>query len=244
MWLLDRPIAHRGLHNETATENSMAAFRNAIEKNYYIEIDVRLLADGEIVVFHDSTLRRVCGINAKIKDLTVADLKDNKYRLPNGESIPLLSELLELIDGKTKLLIEIKTVSMFKHELEEKVYALIKGKEDSVAVQSFSPLIIGWFRKNAPEFTRGYLATYIGNSICDFFIDMTSKKVLRKNQPDFLAYNIKELPRKKISSLRQEKEIKLLSWTVKSEELLQKAKENQVDNIIFEKLVLDNDKYN
>lgn len=244
MWLLDRPIAHRGLHDATATENSMAAFRNAIAKNYYIEIDVRLLADGEVVVFHDSTLKRVCGINAKIKKLTTADIKSDKYQLPNGEHIPLLSELLELIEGKTKLLIELKTVSLFNTELQEKVYELIKGKQDSIAVQSFSPFIIGWFRKNAPEFTRGYLATYIGNSILNGAINWSSKRVLRKNKPDFLAFNINKLPDKALSNLRKENQIKLLSWTVRSEELLKKAKENEVDNIIFEKVMLESDRYN
>ncbi|MDD4316237.1 MAG: glycerophosphodiester phosphodiesterase family protein [Clostridia bacterium] len=244
MWLLDRPIAHRGLHDDKATENSMAAFRNAIEKNYYIEIDVRLLADGEIVVFHDGSLKRVCGKNAKIKNLTTADIKGGDYLLPNGETIPLLKELLELIEGKTKLLIELKTVAVFNHRLEQKVYELIKGKQDSVAVQSFSPAIISWFRKNAPEFTRGFLSTYIGNSLCNAFINLTGKKVLRKNKPDFLAFNIKQLPSKKLSSILEEKDIKLLSWTVRSEELLQKAKENDVDNIIFEKLMLENDSYN
>ena len=63
MWLFERPIAHRGYHNETATENSMSAFRLAIEKGYNIETDVHLLKSGEVVIFHDNTLNRVCKKN-------------------------------------------------------------------------------------------------------------------------------------------------------------------------------------
>ena len=243
MWLLDRPIAHRGLHDETAPENSMAAFKKAIEKNYYIEIDVRLLADGEVVIFHDSNLKRVCGVNAKISKLTTADIKSDKYLLPNGEHIPLLKELLEVAEGKTKLCIELKTITFFHHKLEAAVYELIKGKQDFVAVQSFSPYIIKWFRKNAPEITRRYLSTYVGNSLCHRIIDSINNKVAKKNKPAFLAFNIKNLPSESVSKLLQENDMKLLSWTVKSPENLSLAKEVNVDNIIFENIALENDSY-
>jgi hypothetical protein len=104
MWLFERPIAHRGLHNETLTENSMGAFRNALEHGYNIEIDVHLLKSGEVVIFHDGSLNRVCGKDVKITDLTLDDIKGDEYLLPSGEHIPLLTELLDLIateDGNT-----------------------------------------------------------------------------------------------------------------------------------------------
>ena len=77
MWLFERPIAHRGLHNETLTENSMGSFANAIERGYNIETDVHLLKSGEVVVFHDNTLKRVCGKDVKISDLTLEDIKSD-----------------------------------------------------------------------------------------------------------------------------------------------------------------------
>lgn len=243
MWLLDRPIAHRGLHDDKATENSMAAFRNAIEKKYYIEIDVHLLADGEVVVFHDSTLKRLCGKNVKISKLTTEDIKSDNYLLPNGENIPLLKDLIELIEGKTKLLVEIKGLCLFNTTLLEKVYELIKGKEDFIAIQAFSPYIIKWFRDNAPEITRGFLSTYVGNSLCNMAINRINNKVIKKNKPGFLAFNIKNLPSPKITKMLEENNLKLLSWTVKSDDNLKTAKEVSVDNIIFEKMSLENDKY-
>lgn len=243
MWLLDRPIAHRGLHDEKASENSMAAFRNAIAKDYFIETDVHQLADGAVVVFHDSTLKRMCGKDVKIGALTTEDIKGENYLLPNGENIPLLSELLELIEGKTKLLIELKMASPFHNKLEKAVYKLIKGKEDTIAVQAFSPWIVKWFGKNAPEFDRGLLSTYIKGKILNGFIYLSNKYTIKRFKPTFLAFNIKNLPAKRTLKLVKTNNLKLISWTVRTEDSLIKAKEINIDNIIFESVSLKNDKY-
>lgn len=243
MWLLDRPIAHRGLHDEKATENSMAAFRNAIEKNYFIETDVHLLADGAVVAFHDTSLKRLCGQDVKISTLTTEDLKSDKYLLPNGENIPLFSELLELAEGKTKLLVELKMASPFHNDLEKAVYELIKGKEDSIAIQSFSPWIVKWFYKNAPEFPRGLLSTYIKGKVLNGFIYLGNIYAIKRYKPTFLAFNIKNLPAKRTLRLVKKHNLKLISWTVRSEDSLIKAKEINIDNIIFEKVSLKDNSY-
>lgn len=243
MWLLERPIAHRGLHDESATENSMAAFKKAIEHNYFIEIDVHLLADEEVVVFHDESLMRVVGKDVKISQLTTADIKGDQYLLPNGEHIPLLRELLEFVEGKTKLLIELKTATIFNNRLEEKVLELIKGKEDFVAVQSFSPPIVNWFAKNAPEFYIGALSTYVKAKILNRPILWLTKKAIKKSKLDFLAFNILNLPNKKVAKIVEKNNIKFLSWTIKSPADLNKAKECKVDNIIFEGFELKDGKY-
>ena len=133
MWLFERPIAHRGLHNDVHTENSMSSFANAIEHGYNIETDVHLLKSGEVVVFHDNTLKRVCGKDVKIEELTAADIKGDNYLLPNGEHIPLFSEMLELVDGKVGILLELKFAG-FSGKLEKAVADLIKGKESWIAV--------------------------------------------------------------------------------------------------------------
>jgi len=243
MWLLDRPIAHRGLHDKNLPENSMAAFQKAIDNNYYIETDVRLLADGEVVVFHDSNLKRVCGKDVKISSLTTADIKSGNYLLPNGEHIPLFREMLELTKGKTKILLELKWCSLIDHKLEKAVYELIKGMEDEITVQSFRPTTVAWFRKNAPEFFRGFLSSYTNQKWMNPFVNIHNKFALAISKPNFLAYNINSLPSKTIQKLVQKRGINLIAWTVRTNENLITAKEISVDNIIFEDLPLENNEY-
>src|SRR5262249_33362041 len=108
-WLLTEPIAHRGYHsNDSAIpENSLAAFRNAMDNNFPIEFDIKILADGKAAVFHDSSLKRMCGIDRPISGVSSTELK-NFNLLHSKEKIPLLSEVLQMINGKVPLLIETK----------------------------------------------------------------------------------------------------------------------------------------
>lgn len=233
MWLFDRPIAHRGLHNETMTENSMAAFKNAVEKGYNIETDVHVLKTGEVVVFHDFTLKRVCGKNVKISDLTLDDIKSENYLLPNGEHIPLFSELIALAEGKTGILLELKFNGL-NYDVERAVIKLIKGKENFIAVQAFNPLTIIWFKKHAPEFIRGSLSA---NGIL-----FLTKLAFKAMEPDFLAYNVNELA---TANKRYNKkgDLNILCWTVRKKEHLQNAIEQKANNIIFEKLDLEQENF-
>ncbi|HOO23218.1 MAG TPA: glycerophosphodiester phosphodiesterase family protein [Clostridia bacterium] len=231
MWLFERPIAHRGLHNETLTENSMGAFRNALEHGYNIEIDVHLLKSGEVVIFHDGSLNRVCGKDVKITDLTLDDIKGDEYLLPSGEHIPLLTELLDLIgDGKTGILLEIKFAG-FSFALEKALYELIKGKESFIALQSFSPWTMKWFRENAPEFYNGILST-------GALLPLT-RLMHKKIKPDFIAYDVKFVNGKGVQKLVNDNNYKLLCWTVRTEANIEAAKKAGANNIIFEKLDLD-----
>lgn len=227
MFLFERPIAHRGLHDENRTENSMAAFKNALEHGYNIETDVHLLKSGEVVVFHDNTLKRVCGIDRKISSLTLDDIKSDNFLLPNGEHIPLFSEMLELVDGKTGILLELKIDTHFDHRLEKAVYELIKGKEDWIAIQSFSPFIIKWFNQNANEFYRGILS--------DYYVQWLHNLCFRATRPNFIAFSVNNV--KSILKKCEKHECNLLVWTVRTEEQLQYAIKNGVNNVIFEHII-------
>ena len=230
MWLFERPIAHRGLHDDinVRTENSMAAFRNAIEHGYNIETDVHLLKSGEVVIFHDNTLTRVCGKKVNIKDLTLDDIKGDNYLLPNGEHLPLFSELLEIVDGNNVgILLELKINGM-NYDLEKAVYDLIKGKESYIAVQSFNPWTVAWFAANAPEFYRGILATPE--------VMIVARPMMKKMKPDFISYLITKLNTKLINKYPDKN---FLSWTIRAPELYNKALSLGVNNIIFEKINLD-----
>ena len=228
MWLLDTPVAHRGLHNDKLTENSMGAFQNAIDHGYIIETDVHLLKSGEVVVFHDNTLKRVCGIDVKISDLTLEDIKGNNYLLPSGEHIPLFSEMLELVNGQVGILLELKFNGLGNYKLEEEVLKLIKGKESWIAVQAFNPYTIQWFQKNAPEFKRGLLSL---SALCiDVFLHW------KKMQPDFISFQIAGVGL--IKNYVKKRGAALLVWTIRTKENLAAAISNEVNNIIFEKVDL------
>ena len=233
MWLFERPIAHRGLHDDinVRTENSMAAFRNAVEHGYNIETDVHLLKTGEVVIFHDNTLKRVCGKDVNIKDLTLDDIKGDGYLLPNGEHIPLFSELLEIVDGNVGILLELK-INGFNYDLEKAVYELIRDKESYIAVQSFNPWTVAWFASNAPEFYRGILATPE--------VMIIARTMMKKMNPNFISYLIKNLDNKLINKYPDKN---FLSWTIRAPELLEKAISLGVNNIIFEKIDLDELKF-
>ena len=76
-WIKQRPIAHRGYHdlNKTRWENTLSAFAAAVDKNYAIECDVHLSADGVPVVFHDHDLKRLTGSEGYIWQRTAAELQ-------------------------------------------------------------------------------------------------------------------------------------------------------------------------
>lgn len=232
-WLVETPIAHRGFHDKNNPENSLAAFARAIEKGYAIELDVQLLADETVVVFHDDSLARMTGNDGYIKYLNKEDLKALSLK-GTKETIPTLEEVLRFVDGRVPLLIEIK--NKYKvGKLEQKVIDLLKNYKGKYAVQSFNPFSLGYFRQHAPQILRGQLAGYLKNEKSLSWISKFLLKRMRFNkkvsQPDFIAYEAAALPNRFV---RKYKNLPLLAWAIKSkEEYLKIVK--YCDNIIFEK---------
>jgi len=232
-WLYDKKIAHRGLHNAEYAENSMSAFRHAIENNYNIEIDVQLNKDGDVVVFHDSSLKRVCGLDKKISEISTPELKDCKLS-GTEDSIPLLTELLEVAEGRTGLLIEIKTFRL-DNKLSAKLYDVIKDYKGDFAIQSFNPVAVGWYTKNAPHIYRGQLASS-AEKLSDKIIlhSLTALRFLKYNKPDFVAYDIRYIPNKYIERARKYG-ARIIAWTVVTPDHKDKSAK-YCDNIIFEEI--------
>ena len=155
-WIKETPIAHRGLHTKDIPENSLSAFENALKNNYAIELDVQFTKDKEVVVFHDENLKRITNDTRNIEDVNYDELKN--LRLGNtNEIIPTLEEVLELVDSKVAILIEIKDCKDYI-ELSEKTYEILKGYEGNYAIQSFNPFILEWYKNNASEVVRGQLS--------------------------------------------------------------------------------------
>lgn len=231
-WLVEVPIAHRGYHSKNIPENSLTAFSKAIEKGYAIELDVQLLSDGTVVVFHDESLARMTGNDGYLKYLRKEDLKA-LYLKDSKEHIPTFEEVLKLVDGKTPLVIEIKN----KHKignLEQAVIDMLKNYNGEYAVVSFNPFSLGYFKQHAPQIIRGQTSGSLKNSGLSW-LKRTWLKRLKFNakvsQPHFISYEASELPNRFV---KKYKNLPLLAWTVKSkEEYLKVVK--YCDNIIFEK---------
>ena len=185
-------IAHRGYHdnNKTVPENSLLSARLAMEKGYAIENDIHLTADGEVVVFHDDTLDRVCGVNGLIEEKTLAQLKELRLA-GTKEQIPTLKEFLDTVDGAVPLLIEIKCSGPACYEICKKTSEILKSYKGKYLVQSFYPPALGWFKKHRPDVLRGQLS-------CEFPKDAFYKKLLSAllynfiSRPDFVSYKIED----------------------------------------------------
>lgn len=151
--------AHRGLHTNDGRvpENSLAAFQAAVQAGYGVELDVQFTADKQIVVFHDNNLKRMCGVDKRVDELTYAELSE-LHLLDSDQSIPLLSDVLEVLDGAT-LLCEFKALRSYTDtSLCKEALPLLNGYKGAVCIESFNPFMVRWFYKNAPEYVRGILS--------------------------------------------------------------------------------------
>ncbi len=152
-WVVERPIAHRGLFDPGAgiPENSMAAFQRAVDCGFAMELDVRLLADGQLAVFHDPTLKRMTGEEGSIASLSTGNYRRLRLSM-NNEPPPLLAEVLELVHDKVGVLIEIKDASF---EAAEAVLNVARRHPGPWAALSFHAGVIAWFARYHPHVTRG-----------------------------------------------------------------------------------------
>ena len=194
-----RNFAHRGLHSadKSIPENSLPAFRRAAERGYGIEMDLRLTRDGYVVVFHDDTLDRVCGVAARVDELDLAALRDLRL-CGTMHTIPLFSEVLATVGGRVPLIVELKDGGR-KRELCQKTRALLREYQGQACIESFNPFIVGWFRIHAPSLLRGQLATTRQDFLrggsspaLSFLLSHTLLNFI--SRPQFIAYRIGRRP--------------------------------------------------
>lgn len=221
--------AHRGYHGDGAPENSMEAFRRARSEGFGIELDIHLLADGNLAVIHDSGLKRTTGQDGFIEDLTAMDL--GSYKLEGTEqTIPLFSDVLDLIKGRVPLIVELKSERDNFAELCEKTCALLDAYNGVYCIESFDPRCIRWLRKNRPDIIRGQLSyNYSKTAKGTWYL-----KFLLKNQmlnfllyPDFIAYQFKD--RKNLGNFLARKlwGAQGVSWTIRTQkDLTQSVQED------------------
>ena len=232
-WLLNTPVAHRGLHDENKAENSFSAYQAAIDRGFNIEIDVHVSVDGVAFVFHDDDLNRVCGVKRKTNSLSSDEL-NNFHLSGTADTIPTFKDFLKFVDGRVGLLIELKPCKKYK-KLCEQVAADLADYKGNYAIQSFSPFIVKWFETNHPEMTTGLLSLNYRHYGLFGIIGalMVSGKYFGMKL-DFISFDAEGIRAAKSVQKRHANGKPLLLWTINTPERLKIAKEFKADNIIFE----------
>lgn len=219
--------AHRGLHDPAlgVPENSMTAFRRAIERGFGAELDVHLMADGGLAVVHDSDLTRVCGKKALIEDLTAADLKDYPL-MGTQEQIPLFQDVLALFEGKTPLVIELKVERSNYDALTDAVMAALEGWNGTYCVESFHPAVLLRLREKYPWVLRGQLSENfirggeVGNLTTPVRFVLTHLLTTAFTRPDFIAYKWEDRREPSLRLMRALYGVHEVGWTVRSREAM------------------------
>ncbi|PLK27397.1 glycerophosphodiester phosphodiesterase family protein [Novosphingobium sp. TH158] len=219
-WLPGARFAHRGLHGDGLPENSPAAFAAAIERGWGIECDVQKSSDDQAMVFHDFELDRLTGESGPVNARSAAQL--GTIRLSGGtDTIPHLRQVLDLVGGRVPILIEVKS------RRERPVPAIclavrraLEGYQGPHAVMSFDPRVCAWFARHSPLTTRGLVLTEEN--------DKALPGRLRRHlwlwiaKPDFLAYDVRDLPSRFAASQRR-RGLPVATWTVRNADLRERA---------------------
>jgi glycerophosphoryl diester phosphodiesterase len=233
-WLVDTLICHRGYHsgNGDCPENSLRAFEKALRQGLAVELDVRLLSDGELAVFHDSSTLRMTGVD-RVVEFSEADEVTKMLLLESDQTIPLLDDVFDLIRGAVPLLIEIKSRGI-AGPLEETLVDKLKAYDGPVAVQSFNPRSLLRLRDWAPHVARGQLSGSLDHVQLAWHKKVLVRHLLTDTftRPHFVSYEAACIPAlKRLQTLRER--TPLLAWTVRSVEQYDKVRPYS-DNIIFE----------
>ena len=236
-----RFYAHRGLFdNESeAPENSLAAFQKAVNAGYGMELDVQLTKDDRLVVFHDATLKRMCGVEGNVWDYTLEELQN--FRLKNStETIPTFEDVLKLVNGRTPIIVEYKMDRPLT-----KVCALgnelLENYQGDYCIESFHPFALMWYRKHCPEVLRGQLSGNLAKEaknpkLKKVYTLVTYLLTDVLTRPDFIAYdqryerNISRRVCRWLGALS-------VTYTVKSEKRYEEIKD-KFDLFIFDSCIL------
>ncbi len=229
--------AHRGFHDNKsdAPENSMLSFTKAVENGYGMELDIQITKDNKVVVFHDFTLDRVCGVKGNVIDFTYDEIKNHKL-LQSNQTIPLLQDVLNEVAGKTPLIVEFKVQDPKKVPvLCQEANKILQNYNGLYCMESFNPKAVVWYKENCPDVVRGQLSCNYG----DYGKGKPQFKALEyllmnfKAKPDFIAYDkagYNNISRRLCRNLFKNTAV---VWTLYNQEDYDKAKPH-FDLFIFE----------
>ncbi len=221
-WLGEWDYAHRGLHGAGLPENSPAAFAAAMARGMGIECDIQRSRDGHAMVFHDATLERLTGEQGRVADRSAEEL--GKITLTGGTgTIPTLRQLLDQVAGQVPLLIEIKSPKDSPGRISAlclSVRRVLEGYQGAHAIMSFDPRIVGWFARHSPLTVRGLVVTEEDDKALPGMI--RRRLSLWHSRPDFLAYDIRDLP-SRFAGGQRKRGLPVLTWTVRTAEYRERA---------------------
>lgn len=212
-------FAHRGLYDENAAENTLEAFEKACRLGVGIELDVQFSSDGTVMVFHDDDLKRMTGDARRVDHVSRAELQTLTLNAPGR--IPTFEETLARVGGRVPLLVELKNGPQ-NDKLCAETLALLRSYSGKYIVESFNPLIMRWFKKNAPDLIRGQLvgakASYLASNMGlpgALILSCLSLNFL--SRPDFVAYDVNAAGYRAPKIQRALFHTPLAAWTVRDE---------------------------
>ena len=212
-------IAHRGLCDKSCPENSLSAYRKCIKSGIPIELDVHILKDNTLVVFHDDDTKRLTGEKIILKEAVYEDIKNLKL-LNTNEKIPIFEEVLQLVDGRVLLDIELK-VEVSDFRICREICKFLDSYKGQFIVKSFNPVYVWWFKKYIPSCIRGLLVSRLKKARMNIII----KKALYNMvfnfvvKPDFVAFDYRDFPNKKIDKLYQQGVLVLFFIVLKNQSI-------------------------
>ena len=214
-FLKENLISHRGLHSNKIIENTIPSFYKCLRKKYIIELDIHILKDNSIVVYHDFNLKRLTGMNKNIEKLTYAQL--SKVKIKKIYNIPLLEQVIHIVSGKAPIIIDIKKINS-DYIIENNLVKILDNYKGLFAIHSSNIKTLLWFKKNRPNYIIGLIIF----SKIDYQIN---KKYIK--YVDFLSIN-------KYVNIKVKNKL-LLGWTIKNNDEYNKYK-NKFNNLICDNI--------
>jgi len=243
-WLMEKPIAHRGLHsiNDGIIENSISAAKSAIEKGYSIECDVRITSDNDLIVFHDNNISRLTGV-----DGVVSEMKSDQLRKINLigsiETIPNFSQFLDCIHGQVPLICELKSDFNSNNRVAQIALDIAENYAGPIAFKSFDPFLIEFMRTFNPKFPLGivgeshFKSNYWDNISSEYKFNMINLNHYDNTRPDFISWKYTDLMHSTPFLWKKLSNLPLLSWTIDSIVNF-KFSQNHSHQVVFENLIL------
>jgi glycerophosphoryl diester phosphodiesterase len=246
-WLIERPIAHRGLHDSAkgVIENTLRAAEAAIDGGFAVECDIQLSADGEAIVFHDETLDRLTDASGPLVALRAAEIAKVRIR-GSGEPPPPLAAFLDTVAGRTPIICELKSSFNGDWRIADRAASLAATYDGPLAFKSFDHDLIAYLRLRRPHMRPpggpcpiGLLAqaSYEGPDWA--FLtpeqrrDWTDFDHYDLARPDFLSWNVDDLPHKIPFLVKELSGAPTMVWTVHKAEQREAARK-WADQIVFD----------
>lgn len=241
----ERPITHRGLHDRSkgVIENSKPAFEAAIAAGYGIELDLQLSSDTQAMVFHDYDMARLTGEPGAIQTRTAEVVRGMTLKGSNDKIFDLPA-VLELVDGRVPLLIELKdqdgAMGPNVGALERATAEALSAYQGNVALMSFNPNSTAVLAELAPDRPRGLVTSSydpkdwmpLSTKLCDHLRDIPDYE---RSKSCFISHEVHDLSRPRVAELKAQG-ASVLCWTVKSQAQADEALK-VAENITFEAFI-------